>query len=584
MSPAAVSSRLDGLERTALWLTLFWAALYGFRHHRRRTRRRSTLPSLTVSTRPTSTELFKSPTTRITLENFHLRYQSTAWNALHQSSTARLAKRTEWRLVLQAVYDMGSLLGGLGMLGSVTLLLWTTAQLCSTLYSPQSHSAESSPSRVFSKRDAPSDEIMTNSVSGGHTSPALQLIIPGLTTPLHHLPLLLVALLITQIIHECGHAVAAALDSVPLTLAGFGLTVVLPSAFVAFPSDETEALPSRARVRLISAGAFHNLMFWLALGFASWLGTSRIIWATIGYYDVSPYGRVIVGVDQESPLYGHLPPGAVVYKVGDVLLASQDGAQAQWEAIMSTESAQPMPSLGWCADEAWYLEQDTSCCSMLRPSPGSSCFKAPGASILERCIDPLRFLQPVNGENARRCEAATECGHAQVCIRPRGDQELVSLIIHMPPWLRANDADTERTIVWQGDKSEILEEVEVGDWQPSYAWLPMGLPFVWGTLYSYLKMLTLSLYFFNLLPLPFLDGGQLFDILSEEWDTRQPRISENLPLRRLEEGEDTISPTEASQVQHIDRNKGALRRRIVHMVVSALLVLCIVLSLWNTYF
>lgn len=97
-------------------------------------------------------------------------------------------------------------------------------------------------------------------------------------------------------------------------------------------------------------------------------------------------------------------------------------------------------------------------------------------------------------------------------------------------------------------------------------------------------MLTLSLYFFNLLPLPFLDGGQLLDTLSEKWDTRQPRVSENLPLRRLEEGEDTTSPTEASQVQHIDRNKGALRRRIVHMVVSALLVLCIVLSLWNTYF
>ena len=180
---------------------------------------------------------------------------------------------------------------------------------------------------------------------------------------------------------------------------------------------------------------------------------------------------------QESPLYGHLPPGAVIYRVGDALLASQDGAQAQWEAIMSTESAQPTSSLGWCADEAWFFgtyrlirlmwvalttraEQDTSCCSTSRHSPGTSCFTVPGASALERCVDPLRFLQPVNGENARRCEAATECGHAQVCIRPRGDQELVSLTMHMPTWLRASEADTERTIVWQGDKSEILEEGE----------------------------------------------------------------------------------------------------------------------------
>ncbi|KAI0325561.1 hypothetical protein GY45DRAFT_1330103 [Cubamyces sp. BRFM 1775] len=583
MSPIVDNARLDGLEKIGLWLSLFWAALYGFRHYRRRTQRKSTLPSLTSSIRPTSTDLFKSPTTRITLQNFHLRYHSTAWNALHQSSTARLAKRTEWRFVLQSVYDMGSLLGVLGMLGSVALLLWTTIQLSSSLYSRPSHFEDASQSQVFSKRDALIEEANINSIGGGRRSPALQLIIPGLTTPLHHLPLLLVALLTTQVIHECGHAVAAALDSVPLTLAGLGFTVILPSAFVAFPSDETETLPLRARIRLISAGAFHNLMFWLALGFASWLGTSHFVWATLGYHDISPYGRVVVGVDQDSPLYGHLPPGSVIYRVGDILLASQDGAQAQWEAIMSTESAQPTPSLGWCADEAWFLEQDTSCCSTSRHSPGSSCFTAPGTSTLERCVDPLRFLQPANGENARRCEAATECGHAQVCIHPRGDQELVSLTIHMPTWLRASDTDTERTIVWQGDKAEILDEVDVGDWQPSYEWLPMGLPFVWDTLYSYLKMLTVSLYFFNLLPLPFLDGGQLFDTLSEKWDARGRQVTENLPMRRLEEGADA-PPATGTQVQRGDRGRGTLRRGIVHMVVCALLVLCTGLSLWNTYF
>ena len=35
--------------------------------------------------------------------------------------------------------------------------------------------------------------------------------IPGVTTPLHHLPILLGALLATQIFHELGHALAAAL-------------------------------------------------------------------------------------------------------------------------------------------------------------------------------------------------------------------------------------------------------------------------------------------------------------------------------------------------------------------------------------
>ena len=96
-------------------------------------------------------------------------------------------------------------------------------------------------------------------------------------------------------------------------------------------------------------------------------------------------------------------------------------------------------------------------------------------------------------------------------------------------------------------------------------------------------MLTLSLYFFNLLPLPFLDGGQLFDTLIDKWDARSQQATENLPMRHLEEGEDSRLPTD-TQVQRRGRSQRALRRRIVHMVVCALLVLCTVLSLWNTYF
>ena len=96
-------------------------------------------------------------------------------------------------------------------------------------------------------------------------------------------------------------------------------------------------------------------------------------------------------------------------------------------------------------------------------------------------------------------------------------------------------------------------------------------------------MLTLSLYFFNLLPLPFLDGGQIFDTLTDKWDAWGQQVTENLPMRRLEEGEDSRPPTD-TQAQRGGRSQRALRQRIVHVVVCALLVLCTVLSLWNTYF
>lgn len=155
-------------------LALFWIALYALRHRRARAHRISTLPSLTSSARgPASTELFRSPATRITLDTCHLRYSSTAWNALHQSSTARLAKRGDWRRVLQLAYDVGSVLGVLGMLGSVLLLLWTTVQLSGSLYTRSEYSHISGASGIR-KRDTSEEDSLTSET---HAAPALQLIV-----------------------------------------------------------------------------------------------------------------------------------------------------------------------------------------------------------------------------------------------------------------------------------------------------------------------------------------------------------------------------------------------------------------------
>ncbi|KAI0644139.1 hypothetical protein C8Q79DRAFT_1002094 [Trametes meyenii] len=566
------------LGHLAFWLSAFWSGLYALRYYRNRSRRISTLPTLTPATWPSSTELFRSSATRITLSKCHLRYQSTAWNALHQSSSARLIKRGDWRRALRFAYDVGTALGVLGMVGSVLLLVWTTMQLASSIYSRPGAPDSILQTGVLHKRDAfdNGDDV----AHAAQAAPALQLIIPGLTTPLHHLPLLLIALLTTQVLHECGHAVSAALDALPLTSAGLGLTVLLPSAFVAFPSEDTETLSPRSRARLVSAGAFHNLLFWLALCVAARVHTSDLAWPVLGYRDLSQYGRVVVGVDEHSPLYGHLPLGAVIYKVGDESLASQHGAEREWETLMSRPARGSPPSLGWCVEGAWFSAQDDVCCSARRAGvPSLSCFATVSGVASQHCVDPLRFLQPPRGESLRRCVSTTECGHDQLCIRPRGDQELLSLTVHIPSWLRINEADMERTIVWQGDRSEIFEEVETGDWLPNYRWLPMALPFVWGTFFSYLKMLTLSLYFFNLLPLPILDGGQLFDIMNHAWTTRQ---SEEFPMNHIEDGvERVVTQTKAADGLH--EGKVGIRR-VVHIIVYALLGLCITLSLANTYF
>ena len=59
-----------------------------------------------------------------------------------------------------------------------------------------------------------------------------------------------------------------------------------------------ENLSPRARLRVISAGAFHNLVLWVTLVGISWLGLGSLIWSFLGYTDVRGLGKVVVDVNE----------------------------------------------------------------------------------------------------------------------------------------------------------------------------------------------------------------------------------------------------------------------------------------------
>lgn len=85
-------------------------------------------------------------------------------------------------------------------------------------------------------------------------------------------------------------------ESLPILSAGAAFTLIVPSAFVTFPTAALEMLHPRARARIISAGPFHNLVFWGILMLVQGLGAGDVFWS-VGYKDVSDMGRVVVGVD-----------------------------------------------------------------------------------------------------------------------------------------------------------------------------------------------------------------------------------------------------------------------------------------------
>lgn len=99
--------------------------------------------------------------------------------------------------------------------------------------------------------------------------------------------------MLAQLVHEAGHALAAALDDISPSKLQFSLHAIIPSASVVFPSS-VDFLPVRARARIATSGPWHNLILWgalLALG-----SLSGLLWA-----DYSSVGRVVTSIAPVRP-------------------------------------------------------------------------------------------------------------------------------------------------------------------------------------------------------------------------------------------------------------------------------------------
>ncbi|KAI0056036.1 hypothetical protein BV25DRAFT_1921358, partial [Artomyces pyxidatus] len=303
-------------------------------------------------------------------------------------------------------------------------------------------------------------------------------------------------------------------DAVPLHSVGASLSLAIPSAFVALPASTLRALAPRSRARIAAAGALHNIVFWLALcalarvGF-NWLGA---------YEDVTAHARIVLDVDADSPLYSHLPAGAVIVALDDV------GAE-HWDTYLTAPASDAAPGLGWCALEMWFLDHGRSCCDNSEEG-ALACFVS--AKAEQRCVDPVPLLVPVKGSVARCGDETHMCGVNEVCVRPRGGETLLRIGV--------SSEGTERVILWRGPKVEVWEQVEVGTWLPRWRMLPLWLPHLTSTFLEYLKALTLSLFFLNVLPLPRLDGSQLLDAVLEYYDGDDGDL-EDLEVGRGRRGE-----------------------------------------------
>ncbi|KAG5635122.1 hypothetical protein H0H81_012382 [Sphagnurus paluster] len=306
--------------------------------------------------------------------------------------------------------------------------------------------------------------------------------------------------------------------------AGLSFTVLVPSAFVSLSAAALANLPPHGRARIVAAGPFHNVLMWGVLLLIGSTGMGKAAWG-LGYRDVSAIGRVVLSVDGNSPLHGYLPPGSVITALDDTPIRTTSNSSSSsesdvWFSYLTNPDARTPLTRGWCAPPP--PDTNAPCCSGTKTF-GFACFttldsKSPHPKT---CLDPIPLL---TAPAAQRCASAAECvgPGVSVCVRPDEAEQLLRLTVRRGPVSGSGsgahdgngdgDGGTE-VILWSGPTEEVWEEVRVGTLRPRLPIFPLGLPLFADLFWEYLVMASLSLYLFNLLPLPHLDGTQLLSVL-----------------------------------------------------------------------
>ncbi|KAJ3855605.1 hypothetical protein EV368DRAFT_79487 [Lentinula lateritia] len=468
-------------------ISLFWVIVHVV--HRLRKPQAALLPTLNNIPRGRS---WADSSTSVIVNKVLLRIQTTAFNAKHDELAGKLKDRRSrsLRKWTAAFYSIGVGAGICGLVIGLGGLLWLTGnslflQVLSDSAIPPSHQ----------KRDL-------NSPSQHDTRSFIQPIIPGVTVPWAHLPIILIAVCLCQIVHELGHAIAGALYSVPITSLGMSLTLVLPSAFVSFPTGFLSSLDVISRARIIAAGPWHNLVLWV---FLAVLGRTadRVERATdvgnilvsLGWEDMSNVGRVVVGLDDDSPLNSVLKVGSVITALDDTSLADEED---RWSQYLIPQIPSDIPWYGWCVSREIMQTSSSDCCSEAHPTLDYLCFDTLGYD--KGCLNPISILSMSNAQF--RCQRGNDCDDNAVCAQPDSSASILRLSVQ-----------GQDLILWNGPRKEIWEQVSVGRYAPRFWFIPTNTIGIMRDFWSYLQMATLSLFVFNLLPLPFLDGAQLLNAL-----------------------------------------------------------------------
>lgn len=143
------------------------------------------------------------------------------------------------------------------------------------------------------------------STEGGGAQ-GVQLIIPGITTPL---AAGLIGIMTVMFVHELSHGIAARTDKLNLKSVGLLLLVVIPGAFVEPDEEELKSSKLLTKLKVYAAGSFTNIVIGLII--------SLLLLPTLSPLLAQPDGIQISGAIEGEGAYGKLQEGDVIVNINE---------------------------------------------------------------------------------------------------------------------------------------------------------------------------------------------------------------------------------------------------------------------------
>lgn len=369
----------------------------------------------------------------------------------------------------------------------------------------------------------------------GRKGQFLVTVIPGVNLPLSQIWYYLVAVFLAALFHEAGHAVAASIERIPLHSFGFFVFLMYPGAYVNLDSHTLHLLHPFRQLRVICAGAWHNIVL-CVLGYL--LLSSLPVTMKWGYTTMGEVagGLVVSKVEEASPLHGHILPGSVVARIGDTKIIDEE----TWEnALRTSLKNRTSVIVPYCVQQREIDANPLGCCNITYEHPLSDtqlqCFwehslhsaweaSHPFLHTSAHSADLVRKKNESNSWFQRTSMLVNSLGtvdkgdeEAQITVPPKGQAACTSLhslrmtgvpcgpleknncttlgAVCMAPFIPnphvrllsiwVEDEPGKRTkkgvgelreVMFLGDPREVWEAVSVGTLFPKYAVLPVTLP------------------------------------------------------------------------------------------------------------